>query len=345
MNMKITIAAALTALLCVSGAVTAQEGEVAVKRSRLSELEVLESKLDEKYSSLRKEGVAAATPMYIGAKGHIKSAVSIQPKPAKAMQEAEMAFTICSTHVMAVMMQFENEMNLVKARKMAAKRDSLLNVLNNIHEAISRVENGRAFKLSQELEATKGKAADLESNLSATQSNLKATQADLETAQANLAAERERLRQVMEDAQKRLKELQSDLINVSRDARGTIISMSDILFETGKANLTANLKTNLARIAGILMVYKEPNILVEGHTDSVGTRELNEKLSKDRAANVMNFIVDNGVEAQRLSAIGSAFDKPIADNSTKEGRAKNRRVDLIIMEEELDYGQKENAAE
>ncbi|MCL2220259.1 MAG: OmpA family protein [Chitinispirillia bacterium] len=116
--------------------------------------------------------------------------------------------------------------------------------------------------------------------------------------------------------------------------------MSDILFETGKATLTANLKTNLARIAGILMVYKEPNIMVEGHTDNVGTRDFNQKLSEDRARNVMKFLVENGVEAGRLTAVGSAFDKPIADNATPEGRAKNRRVDLIIMESELDYGQK-----
>jgi outer membrane protein OmpA-like peptidoglycan-associated protein len=332
------------------------EGAVMVKRNRINELKEFESKLDDKFSILRKEGVAAATPMYVDAKGRIRSAISIvQPK------EAEMAFLICSTHVAAVMLQFEREINLINTRKKAAERDSLLTVLHRLHEEINRIEGGRAFRLLQELEKTMDKAADLQSDLEATrgmaadlqsdlratrsiaadlQSNLEATQADLEATQANLAAERERLRQVMEDAQKRFNELQSELINVSKDARGTIISMSDILFETGRASLTANLQTNLARIAGILMVYKEPNILVDGHTDNVGTRELNQKLSEDRAKNVMRFLVDNGVEATRLTALGSAFDKPIADNATPEGRAKNRRVDLIIMEEELDYGQK-----
>lgn len=335
MNMKTTIAIALAAFLCASGAVMAQEGTV--RRNRVSELEELEKKLDNEFSSLRKEGVAAATPMYVEAKGRIKSAISIvQPKPSS--KEAALAFSICSTHVAAVMIQFKREVNLINARKKAAERDSLLTVLHNLHEAISRIEGGRAFRLSQELEATRGKAADL-------QSDLQATQANLETAQANLAAERERLRQVMEDAQKRFGELQSELINVSKDARGTIISMSDILFETGRANLTANLQTNLARIAGILMVYKEPNILVEGHTDNVGSRELNQKLSEDRANNVVAFLVENGVGVERLTGIGSAFDKPIADNATAEGRAKNRRVDLIIMEEELDYGQNEPATE
>jgi len=353
MNMKKTITTALAALLCISGAVMAQDEagsagtKKAVKRDRVSELQVFEEKLDNKFSLLRREGVASATPMYAEAKGRIKSAISVvQPKPSS--KEAEMAFTICSTHVAAVMMQFDREINLVNVRKMTAERDSLLSVLHGLHEAISRIEGGRAFKMAQELEATKGKAAGLQSDLEATKGKAADLQANLDVAQANLAAERERLRQVMEDAQKRLNELQSDLINVSKDARGTIISMSDILFETGRANLTANLQTNLARIAGILMVYKEPNILVDGHTDNVGSRELNQKLSEDRAKNVMNFLAENGVAVERLSAIGSAFDKPIADNATAEGRAKNRRVDLIIMEEELDYGQneaKEAAAE
>jgi len=324
MNMKKIITIALAAILCVSGAVTAKEA----KRNRVSELEEFLQQLDNKFSLLRKERVAAATPMYVEAKGRIRSAMSIvQPKPFS--KDAALAFSICSVHVTAVMMQFEREINLVNVRQMSAERDSLLTVLHNLHETINRIEGSRAHRLAQELEATKSKAAGLLS--------------DLEVSQANLAAERERLRQVMEDAQRRFGELQSEMINVSRDARGTIISMSDILFETGRANLTANLQTNLARIAGILMVYKEPNILVEGHTDNVGSRELNQRLSEDRATNVMNFLVANGVAAERLNAIGSAFDKPIADNATAEGRAKNRRVDLIIMEEELDYGQ--NAAE
>ena len=314
---KIT-AIALAALLCVSGAAMAQE-DGAVRRNRVSELQELDKQLDTKFSFLRSEGVAAATPMYVEAKGRIKAAQDlIGTKPAA--KEAALTFSICSTHVMAALMQFERETNLVKARKMAAERDSLLNVLHNLHEAISRIEGGRAYRLSQELEATKGKAADL--------------QGDLETAKANLAIERERARKAMEDAQKKFNELRSELISVSQDARGTIISMSDILFESGKAALTTNLKTNLAKIAGILMVYKDPKILVEGHTDNVGSRELNQKLSEDRAGGVKNFLIEQGVAAERLSSLGSAFDKPIADNSTKEGQAKNRSVDLIILDGE-----------
>jgi outer membrane protein OmpA-like peptidoglycan-associated protein len=303
-----------------------QKNAALAKRSRIDELVALEVKLDNEFLALREAGVAAATPIYVEAKSRVRAASSvIEAKPGS--KDAAKAFSACSTHVVAAAMQFEREANLVKARRMAAMRDSLLNVLHNLHEAISRIEGGRAYQLAQELEATKGKASLL--------------QGDLEAAKANLALERERLRQVMAEAQRRFNELQSEIIQVSKDARGTIISMSDILFETGKATLTADLRTNLARIAGILMVYKEPNILVEGHTDNVGTREFNQKLSEDRATGVMNFLVENGVAQERLTAIGSAFDKPIADNATQEGRAKNRRVDLIIQDANLDTGDDE----
>jgi outer membrane protein OmpA-like peptidoglycan-associated protein len=307
-----------------------------VKRSRAAELEALEARLDRQYVELKSEGVITATPVYVEAKGRIKSALSIiVPKPAS--KGSLVAFSSCSTHVEAALLQFQREDNLHKAAKMAATRDSLLSVLHNLHEAIARIEGGRAYKLAQELEVSKAKSSLL--------------QGDLEAKKAELAAERARALKMMQDAQKRFAELQSDLIKVSKDARGTIISMSDILFESGKATLTANLKENLAKIAGILIVYKGPNIVVEGHTDNVGlkgfnqeqSKEYNQKLSEDRAKGVLNYLAEQGVAATRLTAVGYGLDKPIADNATKDGRAKNRRVDLVIQEKSLDDGDGEAA--
>ncbi|MDR2578662.1 MAG: OmpA family protein [Chitinispirillales bacterium] len=304
--MKKTIIILLVALLSVT--------VFAEQRNRLNELKALESRLDSDFSALRRESVAAATPIYTDAKGRLRAALSIlETKPGS--KEAATSFSICSTHIAAALIEFGRETNMVQTRRMNATRDSLMLALHNLHEAIGRIEGGRAYRLAQELEATQAKAEEL---------------------QGDLAAERERLRQVMADAQRRFNELQSELIMVSKDARGTIISMSDILFETGRADLTTNLKTNLARIAGILIVYKEPNIVVEGHTDNVGSRELNQQLSENRASNVLNFLIEQGVEAERMTSVGRAFDVPIADNDTPEGRAKNRRVDLIIQDAMLD---------
>jgi len=314
MNVKKIATIIAAAVLGASAVAFAQEDAA---QGKVPQLQALEAKLDADFAKLRQAGVAAATPIYVEAKGRLKAAKSvIEPKPAG--KDAALAFSICSTQVAAALLQFEREANLVTARQLRTERDSLMNVLHNLHEAISRIEGGRAYKLSQDLEATKAKSSLL--------------QGDLEAAKANLAAERERARKAMEDARKKFDELQSNVLSVSRDARGTIISMADILFASGKADLKPELKESLAKIAGILIVYKNPKLVVEGHTDNVGTKEFNQKLSEDRASNVMNYLIEAGVAAERLTFVGSGFDKPIDDNATKEGRAKNRRVELIIQD-------------
>ncbi|MCL2284413.1 MAG: OmpA family protein [Fibromonadales bacterium] len=109
--------------------------------------------------------------------------------------------------------------------------------------------------------------------------------------------------------------------------------MSDILFETGKANLKEELKLNLAEIAAILKsLLSESKIEIEGHTDNVGSAATNQKLSEQRANAVMQYLVERGVEQKQLKAVGYGLTKPIADNKTKEGKAKNRRVELIIKD-------------
>jgi len=292
-----------------------------VSRDRVAELTLLETNLDQNYSALKTSGVVTATDVYVEAKARIRSAfTAIEKNPSKGT--SVLIFSACSAYVTSAFLQFQREANVYKVGQMNASRDSLLNVLHKLHEEISRIEGGRAYNLAQELEVSRAKSSLL--------------QGDLEATKANLAAERARLRKVMEDAQKRFAELQSTLLSVSKDARGTIISMSDVLFESGKATLTANLKENLAKIAGILIVYKEPNIIVEGHTDNVGQKEYNQKLSEDRAHAVRNYLVEQGVTETRLTAVGHGLDKPIADNSTKEGKAKNRRVDLVIQEKTLE---------
>jgi outer membrane protein OmpA-like peptidoglycan-associated protein len=109
--------------------------------------------------------------------------------------------------------------------------------------------------------------------------------------------------------------------------------MSDILFEIGKADLKQELKENLAEIAAILKnLLTESNVVVEGHTDNVGSAPTNKKLSEQRASGVMQYLIDRGVDKKRLKSVGYGLEKPIADNKTDEGRAKNRRVELVIKD-------------
>jgi len=135
------------------------------------------------------------------------------------------------------------------------------------------------------------------------------------------------------EAQKKLDALNSKTIRVYTDARGTILAMSDILFEFGKATLTQDLQLNLAEVAAILKtLLTESTVIIEGHTDNVGSAAKNKTLSEQRAQAVLKYLVSRGVDKKRLRSVGYGATKPVADNSTDEGKAKNRRVDLIIKD-------------
>jgi len=135
------------------------------------------------------------------------------------------------------------------------------------------------------------------------------------------------------EADKKLEALQSKTISYYKDARGTILSMSDILFETAKADLKPELKENLAEVAGILKtLLMESSVVVEGHTDNVGGATSNKRLSEQRASAVLKYLIERGVDKKRLKSVGYGLTKPVADNKTDEGRAKNRRVELVIKD-------------
>lgn len=109
---------------------------------------------------------------------------------------------------------------------------------------------------------------------------------------------------------------------------------SGILFETGKSDLSPASKTALTNFANSLKNTAETDVAIYGHTDNTGSREVNERISLERAQSVVGFLAENGIVAERTSATGVAFDQPVADNSTSEGRAQNRRVEVFITANE-----------
>ncbi len=265
-------------------------------QTKPNDLGALKSSLEKSYQKLGQSATMFTTDLYLQALAKIATSESvIADKPES--EEAKLALEACESLTKAALAQMVVEENRVKIASLQKEINTLLNKIKSTNEAINSLERGRASKLKADLDAEKLKAQKLR-----------------------------------EEAEKKFAELQSSLIQVSNDARGTIISMSDILFQINKADLTANLKTSLAKIAGILLVFKTSSIIVEGHTDNQGGEEYNQILSEKRAENVMSFLAEQGVSATRLKAVGYGFSKPIADNSTKEGRQKNRRVDLIVQE-------------
>jgi len=108
------------------------------------------------------------------------------------------------------------------------------------------------------------------------------------------------------------------------------VNMSDVLFDTGKYTLKPNTKISLAKVAGILLAYPGLKVQVEGFTDSIGSDEYNQKLSEDRASAVKDFLVSQGVSGNSITSQGFGKTRPVADNATAEGRAQNRRVNLVV---------------
>lgn len=109
---------------------------------------------------------------------------------------------------------------------------------------------------------------------------------------------------------------------------------SGILFATGKSQLNEASKQSLNKFAESLQSNSETDLTIYGHTDNTGSRAINEKLSNERAESVAKYLIGKGISGGRLTTEGKAYDEPVADNSTAEGRALNRRVEIYITANE-----------
>lgn len=119
--------------------------------------------------------------------------------------------------------------------------------------------------------------------------------------------------------------------DVIREGEAIVIKFKEqVLFAYDRSDLNANAKTSLDKLRTTLLKYPETNITVIGHTDSKGTKQYNQTLSESRANSVANYTSQNGVDRNRLTAIGKGETDPIATNDTEEGSASNRRVEFVI---------------
>jgi len=131
-------------------------------------------------------------------------------------------------------------------------------------------------------------------------------------------------------AREKLRAQLNAVLQTTENARGLIVNMSDVLFDTGKYTLKQDTQVSLAKVAGILQAYPGLTLQVEGYTDSVGGDDYNQKLSENRANAVRDFLIKQGVPAGSITATGYGKNDPVADNSTAAGRQQNRRVQLVV---------------
>ncbi|MGA7616341.1 MAG: OmpA family protein [Thermoanaerobaculia bacterium] len=155
------------------------------------------------------------------------------------------------------------------------------------------------------------------------------TQAQLQKAQEELAA-----RKAAEEAQKqKMQEMQDALSKIAetrKDQRGLIVTLPGIFFDSGKSTIKPGARNSLEKIATQLQGVDNVHILIEGHTDSVGSDDMNLRLSQDRADAVRDFLAGRGISPEQMSTVGKGESEPVASNDTDAGRQQNRRVELVI---------------
>jgi outer membrane protein OmpA-like peptidoglycan-associated protein len=215
------------------------------------------------------------------------------------------------------------EAELSKARAEVAKAEAEKAERAAAEERARREESTRQAEAAQLAAKAREEAARLETERA---------RAETERAmQAAEAAKRER-----DAALQKLYVSLSEILDTKRETRGFIVNLGDVLFDTGRASLKPTAREKLSKLAGILLAYPgQLTLEVEGHTDSVGSPELNNKLSQNRAQSVGDYLTTAGVKPERVKAVrGFGETKPIASNNTSAGRQMNRRVEVIIDDAE-----------
>mgnify|MGYP000050082413 CR=1 FL=1 len=194
-----------------------------------------------------------------------------------------------------------------------------------------------ASQLARQLEEIKQERAALAKEMSelARQTRELAQERDSLAAERDrLAEEREAIKKERDELASKLKMALSTVAETTDTARGLIVNLAGVLFDVNKATLKPESQLKLAKLAGILMVFPDMKLSIEGHTDSTGPEELNLRLSTERARTVYEFLMSQGVSPERLKYQGFGSSQPVAPNDTEANRAKNRRVEVIVLRQE-----------
>jgi len=230
------------------------------------------------------------------------------------------------------------ERDAAAAREAAAKDQAARARQAAEQEAMNRAR----AEQDQKLEAERRARAEAETDKARMEADLAAKNAEIERERVMALAQRseadaESARQAAAQAQREKAELRKQLIDQfnlileTRDtARGLIVNMSDVLFDTGKYTLKPGAREKLAKISGIVLSHPGLMLQVEGHTDSVGSESSNQVLSEKRAESVRDFLVQQGLKSTAITAKGYGEAMPVADNSTAAGRQQNRRVEMVV---------------
>jgi outer membrane protein OmpA-like peptidoglycan-associated protein len=260
-----------------------------------------------------------------------------------AVQTAEDAREIAVKRLDEIRLANERQASTDAQAKSQAQADS---AMQQKDRAQSDAAHAQAARDQAESDAAKARAdaasaqsataqaqSDMANNQAASATALSAAQADAEQSRlAALAAQASAQQAETDKAAMRTKlsEQLNSILQTRDSARGLIVSMSDVLFDTGKYSLKPGAREKLAKVAGILLAYPGLNIEVGGYTDNVGGDAMNQTLSENRASSVRDYLVQEGVATNSVSSRGFGNTLPVASNESSSGRQQNRRVELLV---------------
>jgi outer membrane protein OmpA-like peptidoglycan-associated protein len=218
-------------------------------------------------------------------------------------------------------------------------------------QAESDTANAQAATAQAQSDAVKARAdaADAQAATAQARTDMADSQASSANAVSAAQADAEQSRLAAQQSQASAQQAETDkaamrtrlsvqlnaILQTRDSARGLIVSMSDVLFDTGKYSLKPGAREKLAKVAGILLAYPGLNIEVGGYTDNVGGDEMNQTLSENRARSVRDYLVQQGVLTNSVSARGFGNTLPVASNDNSAGRQQNRRVELLVSGEAI----------
>jgi outer membrane protein OmpA-like peptidoglycan-associated protein len=193
-------------------------------------------------------------------------------------------------------------------------------------QAATREEMQRARQDALSAEERRQRAAD-QAERARREADQARALAEAQSAEIELARrEAELASETAESLQRRL-----EYMEYRQTDRGVVVTLGDVLFEVGETELLDSAAQNLRDVIELLESEPDKQIRIEGHTDATGPSALNLRLSRQRAEAVRDALIELGIDADRLTAVGMGEDFPIATNDTAEGRARNRRVDVIVL--------------
>jgi len=268
----------------------------------------------------------------------------------------EVVSTAEEARVMAVKQKAEEDANAkiaadkkaAEEREAKARADAAAEVQRRQEAEQARQQaeaaKSEAVRMKQEAEAAAAEAARQKADAEKASAAALAQQQAAEAAAAQAArdkaaaeSETQKAHQAAAQAEAEKAQLRAQLLSQlnsilqTRDsARGLIVNMSDVLFDTGSYTLKPGAREKLAKISGILLAHPGLTLQIEGHTDSVGGDDFNQQLSERRADSVRDFLAEQGVPGSNITARGFGKTQPVASNDTPEGRQRNRRVELVV---------------